>query len=74
LRGVETGEGFSLAGEVSRLQRRVRDLSRELELQQGVDALLHEGSAALERRQRVIARRLLKVCAQAAVEKGSRRH
>ena len=58
---METGEGFTLAGEVSRLQRRLRELSGELELQQGVDALLHVGSAALERRQRVIAQRLLAV-------------
>ena len=58
---METGEGFTLAGEVSRLQRRVRELSGELELQQGVDALLHIGAEALERRQRVIAQRLLAV-------------
>ncbi len=67
LRSVETGEGFTLAGEVSRLQRRLRELSGELELQQGVDALLHVGSAALERRQRVIAQRLLAVRPHPAV-------
>lgn len=58
---METGSEWTVAKEVMRLQRRVAELSRELELQRAVDSLLREGTVAVQRRQQAVERRLLQV-------------
>ena len=61
LRSAETGSEWTVAKEVTRLQQRVAELNRELELQRAVDQLLHEGATASEHWQGEMARRLLQV-------------
>ena len=61
MRSVETGSEWTVAKEVTRLQQRVTELSRELELQRAVDALLREASVAARRHQHSLERRLVQV-------------